>query len=385
MELNMVGAYGPFLDKLIAANDPPLLSYRRPEFREVDAWRAKARAKALELIALPEVGGPPQVEVTSHNVVDGVAVERLRWQLPYGPPTDAVFLKPRGARGRLPGVVALHDHGGLKYFGWRKIADDGSPLHPMLRGHRDQCYGGVAWANELAKLGYAVLCHDAFPFASRRVRVSDVSPHIRWDNAADVTEKEEERAVNSYNQWAAKHESIWAKSLASAATTWPGLFLRDDMCAVDVLSARPEVDSSRIGCCGLSGGGCRAVYLAGLDERVGCGICVGMMTTWRDYGLYKAGNHTWMVWTPVLAKYLDYPEIMALRLPKPTMVLNDEEDDLFSLPEMHRADDIFRQVYAKAGASERYSCRFYPGPHKFDLEMQSFAFSWFGRWLKEGG
>lgn len=38
---------------------------------------------------------------------------------------------------------------------------------------------------------------------------------------------------------------------------------------------------------------------------------------------------------------------------------------------------------AKAGAGEQYLCRFYPGPHKFDLEMQAAAFDWFDRWLKE--
>lgn len=184
MELNMVGAYGPFLDKLIAANDPPLLSYRRPEFQDVDAWRAKARAKALELIAMPEVNGPPPVEVVARSTVEGVTAERLRWQLPYGPPTDAVFLKPQSAMGRLPGVVALHDHGGLKYFGWRKIADDGRPVHPILQKHREQDYGGRAWANELAKQGYAVLCHDCFPFASRRILVSQVAEHLRWGEGA---------------------------------------------------------------------------------------------------------------------------------------------------------------------------------------------------------
>ncbi len=39
-------------------------------------------------------------------------------------------MKPAGSRGRLPAVLALHDHGGNKYFGWRKIAqmgDAGSP------------------------------------------------------------------------------------------------------------------------------------------------------------------------------------------------------------------------------------------------------------------
>jgi hypothetical protein len=33
------------------------------------------------------------------------------------------------------------------------------------------------------------------------------------------------------------------------------------------------------------------------------------------------------------------------------------------------------------GAADRYSGRFYPGPHKFDLQMQEDAFAWFDRWL----
>ena len=382
MDTNMVGAYGPWLDTLLAANEPGLLSYRRPEFSDVAAWRARARAKLLECLALPDSGGTPRVEVVERNVVEGVEAEILRWQLPYGPPTDAVFLKPAGATGPLPGIVALHDHGGMKYFGYRKIADDGRPLHPMLRRHRDEDYGGVAWANEVAKRGYAVLCHDTAPFASRRVRIADTPEAIHWNHAKDVSEDETPEEINAYNQWAGAHETIWAKSLGSAGSSWPALFLSDDMRAVDVLCARPEVDAARIGCAGLSGGGCRTVYLAGMDERIQVGICVGMMTTWRDYALYKAWTHTWMVWTPVVAKYLEYPEIMGLQLPKPMLVLSNNEDPLFTLTEMHRADAILRAAYDKAGASDRYLGKFYPGPHKFDPEMQAEAWAWFDRWLK---
>jgi hypothetical protein len=160
------------------------------------------------------------------------------------------------------------------------------------------------------------------------------------------------------------------------------MYVAEDMRALDVLCARPEVDATRVGCCGLSGGGVRSVYLAGLDERIGVGICAGMMTTWRDCSLWKAWTHTWMMWTPHLAKFLDYPEIMGLRAPKPTMVLNNLQDPLFSLPEMRRADEMLREVYEKAGAAERYSCHFYPGPHKLDLKMQEDAFGWFDRWLR---
>ena len=125
------------------------------------------------------------------------------------------------------------------------------------------------------------------------------------------------------------------------------------------------------------------MYLSRMDERIGVGICVGMMTTWRDCSLYKAGSHTWMMWTPHLANHLDYPEVMGLRVPKPTMVLNNLQDPLFTLSEMQRADRILGEVYEKAGASERYRCGFYPGTHKFDVGMQEDAFGWFDRWLRE--
>jgi len=48
--------------------------------------------------------------------------------LPSGPRTRAVFLKPAGATGRLPAVLARHDHGGISAWGVEKItriaADD---------------------------------------------------------------------------------------------------------------------------------------------------------------------------------------------------------------------------------------------------------------------
>jgi hypothetical protein len=63
--------------------------------------------------------------------------------------------------------------------------------------------------------------------------------------------------------------------------------------------------------------------------------------------------------------------------------LNNTEDQLFTLSEMKRADEILTAVYRKAGASEKYKTSFHPGVHKFDATMQKEAFEWFDRWLKE--
>ena len=381
MPANMIGAYGPWAAGLAGAG-PARLSFRLPRFQagEVDAWRKQARDRLHACLLQPDTGGRPRAQVQHQFTYDGLHIEHLSWQLPYGPPTEAVFLKPDGATGPLPAVVGLHDHGGNKYFGWRKIARMGDSIHPMMKEHYDRYYGGVSWANELAKRGYAVLVHDAFAFASRRVRVGDLPAVVR-KNLKEVNPESADE-IRAYNRFAAEHENLMAKSLFCAGTTWPGVFTAEDQRALDYLCSRSDVDPARVGCAGLSGGGLRTAYLAGLDDRIRCCCCVGMMTTWRDYLLNKCYTHTWMIYIPEIALDLDYPEILGLRVPLATLVQNDVDDQLFTIDEMRRADSMLKDVFVKAGAADRYQCTFYPGPHKFDRPMQAEAFAWFDRHLK---
>jgi dienelactone hydrolase len=361
-------------------DEPGSFSWRNLRWAGIEEWRSAARKRVVERLAAPHPGPTPQVTIHRQITYDGLDIEDLSWQLPYGPPTRAYLLKPAGATGKLPGIVGLHCHGGQKFFGREKITRTSDEIHPIMQRHHAHYYEGVGWANEIAKRGYVVLVHDAFAFASRRVLLQDVAEPIRrgvvdpaWDDVA---------GIEAYNRWAAEHESILAKSLFSAGTTWPGVFLAEDRIALDILCAREDVDPARIGCGGLSGGGLRTVMLAGLDERVQCAVCVGMMTTWRDYLLHKSYTHTWMCYVPLLPGELDYSEILGLRAPQPALVLNDIDDTLFTMPEMERANQILGEVYARANAPERYRCSFYPGGHKFDGPMQAEAFAWFDQWLK---
>ena len=73
---------------------------------------------------------------------------------------------------------------------------------------------------------------------------------------------------------------------------------------------------------------------------------------------------------------------MCLHTPIPTLILNDEDDELYTIDEMKRADQILNEVYSKAKAGDHYKCSYYPGPHKFDKKMQAEAFDWFDKWLK---
>lgn len=377
---SIIGAYGPWAASIMEGKVPSL-SYRNEKWKSLDSWKVTAREKLRERMGIPNLGGMPVVNITKQHEYDGLHIEEITYQLPYGRPTEAVVLKPANAKGKLPGILAFHDHAGNKYLGTRKITRTSAGEPDFVIAHQNTSYEGRAWANEIAKAGYVVLVPDAFPFGSRRVMLQDVPEKQRLGLTDANPEKIEN--IKAYNDWAGKHEQIMAKSLFSAGTTWPGVFFAEDQKALDVLCARRDVDADRVGCAGLSGGGMRTVFMGGLDDRIKCAVCVGFMTTWKDFIMNKSYTHTWMTYVPILPRELDFPEILSLRAPLPTMVLNDNEDALYTLGEMKQADAILAEVFKKANASDRYASRYYPGPHKFDIAMQQDAFAWMDKWLKK--
>jgi dienelactone hydrolase len=378
-DISIIGVYGAWANSL-NANKIPALSFRRKEFQNVGTWRKQAKQRLLDRMAVPNIGGMPSVKVDKQYSYDGLHIEELTWQLPYGRPTQAILLKPENAKGKLPAILAFHDHGGNKYFGCKKITKTSDEQHPMMKEHQQSYYSGHAWANEIAKRGYVVLVPDAFTFGSRRVMLQDVPEHLRNGLTDDNVNNQEN--IDKYNKWAGEHEHVMAKSLFCAGTTWPAVFFAEDQKALDILCARQEVDTNRVGCAGLSGGGIRTVFMAGIEPRIKCAVDVGFTSTWTDFLLNKSFTHTWMTYVPLLPNELDFPEILGLRAPLPTLVLNDRDDGLYTLPEMQRAEKILTEVFNKAGAADKFKCSYYPGPHKFDADMQTEAFNWFDKWLK---
>lgn len=381
ISLNMMGSYGDYFSNTILGDGPANLSFRTGKWKSVEEWRCLARKRLLECMAPIKIDTKPVIRVEAITEFDGLHVEKLSWQLPYGPRTEAVFLKPAGAKEKLPGVLGLHDHAGNKFLGWRKIAQTDKNPWEIQKNHHKNYYGGRPWANELARSGYAVLVHDAFTFASRRVRVAEVPENIRGGGVdPDPSDIE---GVNKYIAFGGAHEAIMQKSLMCSGTTFAGVYAVEDQCALDILAARSDVDATRLGCGGLSGGGMRTVYLSGIDERIRCAVPAGFMTTWRDFLLQKCFTHTWMIYLSLLPHDLDFPEIIALGAPAATLVLNCNEDKLFTLSEMKRADQITRELFEKCGDGDKYQCSFHPGGHKLDVTMQTEAFAWYDKHLKQ--
>jgi len=137
--LSLIGQYGDWASSL-TGNKLPSLSFRKKEFTNLQDWKKMATRKLTERLSVPDIGGLPPVKVNKQYVYDGLQIEELSWQLPYGRATEAIVLKPENSKGKLPAILAFHDHGGNKYFGTRKITKTSGDQHPLMQEHQKEYY-----------------------------------------------------------------------------------------------------------------------------------------------------------------------------------------------------------------------------------------------------
>jgi dienelactone hydrolase len=312
-------------------------------------------------------------------VKDGITGEEISWWVGYGPRTHAYVLKPAGVDQSLPGIVALHDHGGFKFYGKEKIADGADDLPPILADYRKNYYGDHAYANALAREGYVVLVHDTFLWGSRKFPLEDIPQGMR-DVARRVHEEdgepEESAAIRLYNETTGYHEHLVSKYCNLLGTDLAGVVSHEDRIAVNYLLSRADVLPDRIGCMGLSGGGNRAALLQATHDRIRAALIVGLMSTYEGLLDHNVSSHTWMLFPFGWSRYGDWPDLAACRAPSPLLVQYDEDDTLFTREGMQAAHEKITALYRQVGCPDAYTGQFYPGPHKFDLEMQRAAFAW---------
>ena len=377
---NVLGNYTAMAEKIAGSCRYPY-SFLADDWDDVTVWQRLIRGKVFELLSYNPPGTALNPKTLKSFEYDGVQVELVSWNQPFGPPTEAYFMKPLSPgknSGKLPVVVALHDHGDFKYFGKEKTT--AFPDEPeILRDFKANYYGGASWASRLVKRGYAVLAPDIFLWGSRKM-IAEETP-LEFNAALKGKEKGSREYIEAYNLFAGNHETYIAKSLFMAGTTWPGIMLYEDMRAVDYLCTRDDIDRDRIGCGGLSGGGQQTIFLTGMDSRIKCSACVGFMTTFARLVKSNIISHTWMVHVPHLANLIDLPDLISISGGRPLLVQNDDQDELFSPEGQRESHKKLEQIFRKMGKEEKYSGRFYPGGHQFSLRMQDEAFDWFDRWL----
>ena len=127
--------------------------------------------------------------------------------------------------------------------------------------------------------------------------------------------------------------------------------INDGVRAVDYLISRPEVDSTRIGITGRSGGGTQTAYIAAYDERIAASAPENFITTakrlWESIGPQDAEQNLPLS----LNRNLDHKELLAVRAPKPTLVITTTRD-YFSIQGAKEAYEEVGKLYSHLGQEQ---------------------------------
>jgi hypothetical protein len=159
------------------------------------------------------------------------------------------------------------------------------------------------------------------------------------------------------------------------------------MRALDYLETRPEIDRTRFGVTGRSGGGAYSWWIAAIDDRIKVAVPTAGITDLQNHVvdgtveghcdcMFMVNTYRW-----------DYPQVAALVAPRPLLISNTDSDSIFPLDGVVRTFDKVRRIYRlfdaeKKGTSADIALNISPGPHKDTQELNTHEFRWFNHYLK---
>jgi hypothetical protein len=153
--------------------------------------------------------------------------------------------------------------------------------------------------------------------------------------------------------------------------------------ALDYLQSRSDVDATRFGVTGRSGGGAHSWYLAALDDRIKVTVPVAGITDLQNYVIdgcveghcdcmFMMNTYRW-----------DYGMLAALTAPRPLLLGNSDKDRIFPLDGVMRIHAQIKRIYKLYDATNNFGLLITEGPHEDTQDLQVPTFRWFNRFLKK--
>jgi cephalosporin-C deacetylase-like acetyl esterase len=176
------------------------------------------------------------------------------------------------------------------------------------------------------------------------------------------------------------HRDPVTHALLCAGKTMPGLQVWDNLRAVDYLCSRAEVDRTRIGLTGASGGGNHTTYLAAIDARIAAAIPVCSVELLE---IYFRKSQCVCETIPDLLTFADKSHLLGLIAPRALLIMNGMRDSGFSTLSARQAFDQTRRIFELfPGGADRVALYETNVEHSYDRTMRERAYAWFDQWLQ---
>lgn len=306
-----------------------------------DAERRKqtVRRKLLELLGgLPDYKGPLNAKVTGQLANDSYTVEKVRYESLPGLYVTANLYRPNQP-GRYPAVLLQAGH-----------TQEGKPEDQRI-------------AANLALKGFVALTFDPIGQGEREQTYSRQlqGPLAGWS--------------------VPEHIQLGAQALLIGESS-ARYFIWDAMRSLDYLASRPDVDATRLGAAGCSGGGALTTFLGALDSRLKAIVPACYPNSYR---LLFSGPDPDpdMSFPRFLASGLDTADLIELSAPTPWLI-EATEGDYFTPAGARLVYEEAAKWFALYGAQDRIDLFIGPGPHGVPLVSREAIYRWMIRWLKNG-
>jgi dienelactone hydrolase len=217
----------------------------------------------------------------------------------------------------------------------------------------------------LAKRGFVVLTYDPVGQGERSQF---------WDA---------ERRRSRFNLVCGEHAVI-GNALSLLGSNLARFRIWDGMRGIDYLASLPEVDATKIGCVGNSGGGTLTAYITALDPRVAAAaVCCYITTLPRRMGNRIQEDPSADPEQDIfgfVSEGIDHAGLLALCAPRPTL-LGTARFDFFPIEGARESFDEAKRLYDIAGAGGRIARAEAPEKHGLTRPLREAVYGWFGRWL----
>jgi hypothetical protein len=156
--------------------------------------------------------------------------------------------------------------------------------------------------------------------------------------------------------------------------------LWDNIRGLDYLETRPEVDRTRIGCVGNSGGGNQTNYLIAFDDRIKVAApCSYISNRERNFDLYGANDGCQHIINEGKAG-LEIIDFSIMFAPKPLLILAGRYD-FVDYTGTQRAFNELQNAYKAFGSSEKVKFFTFDDGHGISQPKRETAVTWFRKWL----
>lgn len=132
---------------------------------------------------------------------------------------------------------------------------------------------------------------------------------------------------------------------------------------IDALYTRGDIDRSRLGVMGNSGGGTTSMFAGALLGRITHVIASCSFSSFR--GSIGAMPHCACNYVPGLLEFGESADVVGLAAPKPLVIVNGRHDPIFPLSEADRQFARLETIYRAAGAPGNCRHAIGEGDHRF--------------------